>query len=233
MIDLRRFLLDTLPKNLFLDLEDRQRAAALHALKVVRDELPLNAKRSREAEGQIRFRLQEQAFEEVVVEHGGHLLTDGIMVGTDLKVFQPFARFAADGRGVIIGFAAMPEPRKLPPKNKSRAAGVTLNLKLQPSLLPDDSAPKSDDIFMLFLTARDRERAGHIEEIAVGVISGDYKDFLFYQSLEEFLSGYAEPADIEPEAPNPPPAVKLRTAPKRFVPPESKPDTDEEAGTAK
>jgi hypothetical protein len=232
--DIRRAILDALPKDLLLDLEDRLRAEALKAHEVVRRELPLNPKRSREAEGQIRFRLQEQGYEEVVQLHGGHLLVDGVMIGTDLKVFQPFARFAGSRVGVILGFASMPEPRKIPPKNMSRAAGVTLNVHLQPSLLVDEKSPKADDIFALFLTTRDRERAGMIEEIAVGVIGSDYKDFIFYQSLDAFLSGY----DTAPVAPDTPDrseeggeVVKLRPTRKPFIPPEQLPERKIEDGT--
>lgn len=226
MIDIRKTLVEALPKNLLLDLEDRLRAAALHAFDVVQQELPLNRKRSREAEGQIRFRLQEQAYEEVVREHGGDLLVDGVMVGTDLKVFQPFARFAGSKVGIILGFAAMPEPRKIPPKNQSRAAGVTLNVSLQPSLLDDGKSPRSSDIFALFLTARDRERAGRIEEIAIGVIGSDYKDFIFYESLEAFLGGYAEVPATPDHGGKGGAAVKLRATRKPFVPPEARPDTE-------
>ena len=228
MVDIRRALLDVLPKDLLLDLEDRLRAAALRAFNVVQQELPLNSKRSREAEGQIRFRLQEQAYEEVVCEHGGVLLVDGVMIGTDLKIFQPFARFSGSEVGIVLGFAAMPEPRKIPVKNQSRAAGVTLNVSLQPTLLDDGKSPQPTDIFALFLTARDRERAGRIEEIAIGVIESDYRDFIFYESLEAFLGGYAEP----PMAPMGPDdhgegasVVKLRSTRKPFMPPEARPDT--------
>ena len=226
MIDIRKAILEALPKELWLDLEDRHRAEALKAFEVVRKELPLSAKRSREAEGQIRFRLQEQGFEEVVQQHGGHLLIDGVMIGTDLKVFQPFAHFIGPNFGVILGFAAMPEPRKIPSKNRSRAAGVMLNVCLQPSLLQDENTPQSNDIFVLFLTARDRERAGMIEEIAIGAIGSDYKDFIFYESLDDFLSGYA----TKPESLDGPDEdraqVKLRPSRRLFIAPEKKPDTE-------
>lgn len=229
MIDIRRAILQALPKELLLDLEDRLRAAALKAAEVVRTALPLNAKRSREAEGQIRFRLQEQSYEEVVQQHGGYLLPDGVMSGTDLKVFQPFARFPGPEVGIILGFASMAEPRKIPPKNQSRAAGVTLNVSLQPSLLDGDDCPKPTDIFVLFLTARDRQQAGMIEEIAIGVIGADYKDFIFYASLDDFLRGYESKPGV-PGAPDGPDGggakVKLRPARKRFVPPEQQPDTE-------
>ncbi|WP_278366924.1 hypothetical protein [Acetobacter orientalis] len=234
MIDIRSILLRALPKDLLLDLEDRLRAEALKAHEVVIKELPLNAKRSREVEGQIRFRLQEEGYEEVVKLHGGHLLTTGVMLDTNLKVFQPFARFPGSEVGVILGFATMPEAGKIPPKNKSRAAGVTLNVRFQPTLLDDQNSAKPTDIFALFLTARDRERAGLIEEIAIGVIGADYKDFIFYQSLENFLSGYAS----EPVMPNDPSAptaggavVKLRQTRKPFIRPEQLPDTDIGDGT--
>lgn len=165
--------------------------------------------------------------------HGGHLLVDGVMVGTGLKVFQPFARFSGVNVGVILGFASMPEPRKIPPKNMSRAVGVTLNVSLQPSLLLDEKSPKPNDIFALFLTARDRERAGMIEEIAIGVIGSDYKDFIFYQSLDAFLSGYVAGPSV-PDGPDRPDdggrVVKLRQTRKPFVPPERRTDKDVEEG---
>ncbi|SDA36639.1 hypothetical protein [Sphingomonas sp. NFR15] len=226
MIDIRSAILNALPRELLIDLEDRLRAAALKAAEVVRKELPLNAKRSREAEGQIRFRLQEQSYEEVVQQHGGYLLPDGVMWGTDLKVFQPFARFPGSEVGIILGFAAMAEPGKIPSKNQSRAAGVTLNVSLQPSLFDEDDCPKPSDIFVLFLTARDRQQAGMIEEIAIGVIGAAYKDFIFYASLDDFLRGY----DSKPVVPDEPdgsgPKVKLRPTRKLFVPPEKQPDTE-------
>lgn len=237
MVDIHRALLSALPKDLLLDLEDRLRAEALKAHDVVRRELPLNAKRAREAEGQIRFRLQEQGYEEVVQMHGGHLLVDGLMLGTDLKVFQPFARFNGPEIGVILGFASMPERRKVPPKNMSRAAGVTLDFNLQPGFLVDDRSPKATDIFALFLTSRDRERAGMIEEIAIGVIGSDYQDFIFYQSVDAFLRGYGS-STVSPDSPHGPDrpdegsrVVRLRTTRKPFVPPEQLPDRDAEDGT--
>lgn len=234
MIDIRRAILNALPKDLLLDLEDRLRAEAIKAHEVVQRELPLNVKRSREAEGQIRFRLQEQGYEEVVQQHGGHLLVDGVMLGTNLKVFQPFARFASPNTGVILGFASMPERRKIPPKNMSRTAGVRLNVNLQPSLLIDEKSPKPTDIFALFMTARDRERAGMIEEIALGVIGSDYKDFIFYESLDAFLRGYGS----DPVAPDGPDrldqgskVVTLRQMRKPFVAPEKRPNKDVDDGT--
>jgi len=235
-MDIRRTILDTVPKELWLDLEDRHRAEAFKAHDVVKTSILLNAKRSREVEGQIRFRLQEQGYEEVVQLHGGDLIDDGIMPGTDLRVYQPFARFQGLKVGVILGFAAMPEPRKMPAKNMSRAAGVSLNWHLQPSMFDDPKSVRVTDIFVLFLTARDRNRAGMIEEIAVGVIGADYKDFLFYESLEDFLRGYGDGADAPdtPDAPgNSGAEVKLRKIRKPFLTPEKRPDRDVEDASKK
>lgn len=233
-MDIRRTILDTVPKELWIDLEDRHRAEAFNAHNVVKTNIPLNAKRSREVEGQIRFRLQEQGYEEVVQLHGGHLVDDGIMPGTDLRVYQPFARFQGPKVGVILGFAAMPEPRKMPAKNMSRAAGVSLNWHLQPSMFDDPGSVRASDIFVLFLTARDRNRAGMIEEIAVGVIGADYKDFLFYESLEDFLRGYGGIAEV-PDGPDDPgdrgAEIRLRKTRKLFLPPENRPDSDVEDGS--
>lgn len=232
MIDIRQAILDALPKDLLLDLEDRLRAEALRAHDVVDRELPLNVKRSREAEGQIRFRLQEQGYEEVVREHGGDLIVNGVMLGTDLKIFQPFARFVGPVVGVILGFAAMPEPRKIPGKNKSRAAGVSLNVSLQPGIFDDATSPQATDIFALFLTARDRDRAGRIEEIAIGVIGSDYKDFIFYESLEAFLSGYATKPAAPDDSDEGSVTVTLRKMRKPFLPPEKRPDEEVGDGAA-
>ena len=228
-MDIRRIILDTVPKELWIDLEDRHRGEAFKAHNVVKTNIPLNSKRSREVEGQIRFRLQEQGYEEVVQLHGGHLVDDGIMPGTDLRVYQPFARFQGPAVGVILGFAAMPEPRKMPAKNMSRGAGVSLNWHLQPSMFDDPKSLRPNDIFVLFLTARDRHNAGMIEEIAVGVIGADYKDFIFYESLEDFLRGYGESGET-PDGPDGSDdrgaEVKLRKYRKLFLPQENRPDSD-------
>lgn len=234
MIDIRQAILDALPRELLIDLEDRLRAEAAKAHEVVKRELPLNAKRGREAEGQIRFRLQEQGYEEVVQAHGGLLIVDGVSIETTLRVFQPFARFRGADVGVILGFATMPERKKIPPKNMSRAAGVRLNVGIQPGLFVDDKRPQSTDIFALFLTARDRERAGMIEEIAIGVIGADYKDFVFYQSLDEFMSGYsAAPASTaeDDKTDQAKPVVKLKTVRKPFIPPENLHEDQAEDGS--
>jgi hypothetical protein len=156
------------------------------------------------------------------------------MPGTELRVYQPFARFQGPKVGVILGFAAMPEPQKLPSKNMSRAAGVSLNLHLQLGMFDDPKTVRRDDIFVLFLTARDRNKAGMIEEIAVGVIGADYKDFLFYESLEDLLSGYGDATGVPDTSGNPEGGganIRLRKTRKPFLPPENRPDSDVEDGS--
>lgn len=228
---LLRLLRLTLTKDFLLSLEDALRAEALKAYGVIRDHSGLkDRRRARGAEGQLRFRMMEERFEEICRDHGGELLEGGIVPDTDFKVFQPFFRFVTDGQGVIFGLAAIPEANALPPKNKSRLAGVRVNYHLQPGLF-DVDRPKDGDIFVLLLVARDRERAGLIEEMAVGIIDAGYKGFVLYEPLGRFMSGH----DEEPIHPAPPPIppsapVTLKKGVTPYIPPEL-PDDGEKKDT--
>ncbi|WP_314964137.1 hypothetical protein, partial [Bradyrhizobium cosmicum] len=87
--------------------------------------------------------------------------------------------------------------------------------------------PKIGDIFAALLVARDRERAGKIEEIAVGVIESNYEGFLYYETLDSFLAGEGDvDPNVQPPTPiGPPeaeqPQVTLKKVVKLFVPPEA------------
>ncbi|MDW9488221.1 hypothetical protein GYB73_08685 [Sinorhizobium meliloti] len=227
---LKRRFPPALFKNLLLDLEDRLSACALNAHTMVRDHAGLDPKRSRELEGQARFRMMEKAFQETCEIHGGALLTDGILPLTDLRVFQPFMRLEHSGHGIIFGLAAMPEPGTLPVKNMSRKAGVTLNYYLSPRLDLDGTGPKIGDIFVLFLVARDRERAGKIREFAVGVIDAGYEQYLFYEPLDKYLEGYADEPVFAPLPSSgsgvKSPVVSLKKTITPFIPPEQPGDSD-------
>lgn len=225
-------LRSVLTKDLLIDLEDRSRAEALKAFEMVRDRSGLTRKRARELEGHARFRMMEQGFEDVCGLHGGKLLDGGVIPNTELKVFQPFMRFEVEKQGVILGLAAMPEPRVLPNKNKSRVAGITLNYHLSPRLDFDEASPKVGDIFSLLLVARNREKGGLIDEIAVGMIDSGYSTFLFYETLGRFLSGSADPIAPTPPSDQPPDGsgrigvtlkkgVTLKNNVIPFVPPEN------------
>lgn len=238
MANLKSLLRVALNRELLLDLEDRSRAEAVKAFEMVRDRSGLDKKRARELEGQARFRMMEQGFEDVCALHGGRRLDGGVIPNTELKVFQPFMRFEEEGKGIILGLAATPEPKALPPKNKSRLAGVSLNYNLSPRLdLDGEGGAKIGDILALLLVSRDREKAGRIEEIAVGVIDSKYESFLFYEPLDKFLQGYGEPPAEAPTPPAPPEAppaagVALRKDVKTFVPPEAPlSEEDEESGS--
>jgi hypothetical protein len=203
---MKKFVRQRMPPSIFnsllIDLEDRLRAEALQAHSSIRDNFKLSHKRTRELEGQARFRMMEQGFEDVCGLHGGQLLQGGIVPLTDMKVFQPFMRFEHGGKGFILGLAAMSEPHSLPSKNMSRRAGVTLNYHLSPRLDLEDGGPKIGDIFIMLLVARDRVSAGKIEEIALGVIDSQYENYLFYERLEKYLEGYADdPVDPTPVSP--------------------------------
>lgn len=220
---MKSLLSPVLTKELLLNLEDGLRAEALKAFEIIRDHSGLKDKRrARGGEGQLRFRMMEELFEEVCQLHGGQLLDGGVIPQSDLKVFQPFVRFEIEGKGLIFGMAAAPEPDVIPPKNKSRIAGVSLNYHLSPRLEFDSSGPKSGDIFALLIVCRDRERAGQIEEIAVGVIDSKYETFLFYEPLDKFLEGNeADEATSQPTSSALPAQVTLRKGVTPFVPPET------------
>jgi len=233
-ISIKPHLRATLPRDLLLDLEDRVRAEASKAFKMIRDHSGLHKKRAREAEGQARFRMMEQGFEEVCVLHGGHPLDGGVIPNTELKVFQPFMRFDIKGKGVILGLAAMSDPKAVPLKNKSRLAGVTLNYHLSPRFNFDGKEATIGDIFGLLLVSRDREKAGQIAVIAVGIINSKYETYLFYEPLASFLSEHGgDPVPSPPTLSPPQPSitVSLKKGVKRFVPPET-PDLGEDSGNA-
>lgn len=231
---LHRLLRRAFGKELILDLEDRARAEAMKAFEMVRDRSGLDKKRARELEGQARFRMMEQGFQEVCSLHNGKLLDDGIIPGSKLKVFQPFMRFEVDGRGVILGLAAMPDRKVIPVKNMSRLAGVSLNYTLTPRLDFDESGPKIGDVFSLLLISRNRDKAGFLDEIAVGVIDSAYNAFLTYEPVETFLGGHAD-ATFErvatvPIVEQPKPPISVRKGVKPFVPPEASADTEKKSG---
>ena len=225
----------TISRVLLIDLEDRLRAEAVKAMETIRDHAGLDRKRGREAEGQLRFRMMEHGFEQVCALYGAMLLDGGVIPGTDLKIFQPFMRFEKEGKGIILGLAAMPEAKAVPFKNRSRLAGVSMNYHLSPRLGLDEGGPKIGDIFVLFLVARSREKAGQIEEVAIGVVDSKYESFLFYEPLDRFLSGSADaPPSTPPSGPTPPAlSVSLKPGVRPFVPPEVPPAEKDDDATQK
>ena len=97
------------------------------------------------------------------------------------------------------------------------------------------SGPKIGDIFALLLVSRHREKAGQIEEIAIGLIDSKYESFLFYEPFANFLSGHGDVAVVSPTPPTalpPAPTVSLKKRVTRFIAPEApKPENGEETGT--
>lgn len=222
-------------KDFILTLEDALRSEALKAHQIVKDHSGLKCpKRARGGEGQMRFRMMEERFEDICRLYGGVPLISGIIPNTDLKIFQPFMRFEIEGRGIIFGLAAMPEPATLPTKNKSRKAAVSLNYHLEPRFAFDKASPQIGDIFVSLLVARDRERAGHIEEIAIGIINSKHDGFVFYEPLEQFLRDYDvdTPDPVSPTPPTPASGVTLKKVSSVYIPPENlTSDQENEQGT--
>lgn len=222
-----------LPRGLILDLDDHFRASALKAWHVIRDHSGLVKKRARRIEGVTRFQMLEQDYEAVSTLHGGVEIS-GVLPGTSHKIFQTFYRFGLpDAPGVVIGLAMMPQPNKLPSQNMTRRAGVTLNFHLSPGFSFDGSSIRDGDIFAVFLVARDPARAGHILQMAVGVIESTFEQFLFYETLEKFLSGDADAPDVGPfDQPSSligSVGLKMRTA-TPYIPPEFGTDDEEKGG---
>lgn len=227
--EIKQRVLSTLPRELVIDLFDVAVSRARQAHELVRDNTDLSGRSARGLEGQARFRLMEKGFQDVCERHGGLRLDGDVIPGTDLRYYQPFMRFGGDAPGVLLGLASMPARTELPVKNQSRSAGVTLNYRLTPRLdLGDGSAsPKPGDIFVLLLFARDPAHAGQVEEVAIGVIDAEYAGYLFYESLEAFLAGYAVPTDSA-EGESGSPLVTLKKTRKAFKPPET-PEADDNA----
>lgn len=224
-------------RGLIIDLEDRLRGEALKAHRMVKDHSGLDTRRARRLEGMSRFHMMEKGFQEVCEIHGGALLDGGIIPGSDFKVFQPFMRFKHESQGFILGLAAMPEPSKLPIKNKSRKSGVSLNYRLSPHFDFDGTAPQIGDICILLLFARDPEKAGSIRELAIGLIDSNYEQYLFYERIDQYLAdgeGASEPSSPLPMPPALPGsgAVRLKRTIKPFVPPETPSLDDEQDGKA-
>ncbi len=140
--------------------------------------------------------MQEQSFQRISLSHGSHEMTATVILGTDLKVYQPFMRFAKpeEGHVVILGFAAMPDPKELPPKNLSRRAAASLNYHVQESLDLDGKRPKLGDVNVMLLAARDRENAGMVKEIAERMVDSAYSEFLFGL----FISNHRSEEEVQP-----------------------------------
>jgi hypothetical protein len=232
-VDIAERLKRCLPRGLILDLDDHFRASALKAWHVSRDHTGLVKKRARRIEGVTRFQMLEQDYETVSALHGG-VEVSGVLPETNHKIFQTFYRFGPhDAPGVVIGLAMMPEPNKLPSQNMTRRAGVTLNFHLSPGFDLDGRGIRDSDIFAVFLVARDPARAGHILQMAVGVIESTFEQFLFYETLDKFLSGEADAPGVGSSDPSPSPAggggLKMRTA-TPYVPPEFGAEDEEKGG---
>lgn len=222
-------------RALFLDLDDSAKGQALKAWKMVYEHSGLEGKSARGLEGQARYRMMEKGFQEICEFHGGRLIEDGVIPNTDLRIFQPFMRFEDDGQGFILALASMPEKGKLPVKNKSRSAGVSMNYTLTPRLFQEENHAKVGDIFVMLLVCRDRAIAGRIEEVALGIVDSGYLQYLSYQSLSDFLSGdMSGSAGREPEDHNDSGDTSQSVKPKLkkniqpYLPPEIQGDDNDE-----
>lgn len=229
--EIKQRITSTLPRELVIDLFDVAVARTREAFELVRDNTDLSGRSARALEGQARFRLMEKGFQDTCEQHGGLRMDGDVIPGTDLRYYQPFMRFGSDKPGVLLGLASMPARSELPTKNRSRLAGVTLNYRLTPRLDLDGTtaSPQPGDIFVLLLFARDASRAGHVDEVAIGVIDAEYVGYLVYESVEKFLADYATESASSAEESSA--LVKLKKVHRAFKPPEApEPDVAADAG---
>lgn len=228
--DIKGQIVDVLPRELLIDLLDSAVARARQAYELIRDNTDLTGRVARALEGQARFRLMEKGFQDTCELHGGVRLDGDVIPGTSLRFYQPFIRFGGDRPGVVLGLASMPASAELPTKNCSRLAGVALNYHLTPrlDLDGDGRTVRPGDIFVLFLFARDPSQGGRLEEVAIGVVDAEYRGFLVYEAVEDFLAEYAPPPPEPAPALDSQPLVRLKRAPKAFRPPEQ-PEADDAA----
>lgn len=228
MTDLLQILKDHIGLDFLIDLEESLSDQAEKAHQMVVKYSGLEGKRSRALTGQARFRMMEQSFEKVCSNYGGMPLEGSVIPGTHLKVFQPFQRFQINGNGVILGFASTQEPGDLPVKNKSRLAGVRLNLPYQNNLFESWMLPKLGDLFVLLMFSKDRANQGKIQEFALGVIDSGYSHFELRIKTTEYMKELASPdlTDAKSDEPVLEPRLKLKSVAK-FVPPEGDLDDDE------
>jgi hypothetical protein len=206
-VGIKDILKQALSRELILELYDLLVARAACADSMIRDHADLDAKRARMVVGRVRFPMQEKSFEDACAARGGHKLDTEVLPGTDLKFFQPFFRFPTEKVGVILGFASMPEGNRLPIENISRKAGVSLNYELENRFDFDGKGAKPDDVYALFLVARDPDHAGRVSDVAVGVINAEYDAYIFYETVEAFLKDLGDP---EPKGEERVPLVKLK-----------------------
>jgi hypothetical protein len=221
--DVKARIIACLPRDLMIDLFDDATARARQAYDLVANNTDLSGKSARGLEGQARYRLMEKGFESICAKFGALRLEGDIIPGTELRCFQPFMRFGGTSEGVVFGLASMPVRSELPTKNQSRSAGVTLNYHLTPrlDLEVDGRIAKPGDVFALMLFARDPSKVGALQEVAIGVIDSNFKSYLVYIPIEEFLTVYVT---IQPDAgTDAPPTVKLKKSPVPYRPPEESP----------
>ena len=96
-------------------------------------------------------------------------------------------RFEVEAKGIILGLAAMPEPKARPRQKQVSARRRHPELRSVAASRSGWQGAEGRRRFRVAARSRHREKAGQIEEIAVGVIDSKYESYLFYESLDKFL----------------------------------------------
>lgn len=198
-------------KDFFIDILDGG-DRAFKSSSAATKALGLTPRRRAKASGWLRYELLEQSLSDMTEMHGGIPLLDGVMPGTELRMYNPCYQF----ENVIVSRASISEPGLLPKKNLTRERGTSVNQFQQfPLELRGPLTPKADKlIFVLILTARKFGDLSSAEEVAIAVIEDGYTQFSLYEPLETFIAGYNNYENISVIEP----IIKLRPSSGLFDP---------------
>jgi len=176
-----------IPRDFLIDLLDDHDTAFRQASLATAD-LGLEKRRRIRAAGWTRFELLEQGMSNLCDLYGGFALPDGVLPGTELRLFNDCYVFG----DVLLGRASMVEAGSLPKKNLTRSRASTLNRFRQTTFLEPEASTgaKAPTVFVLILSSRDFSDLSKPGEIAVAVIEDGYNQFSMYQRLEDFIASY-------------------------------------------
>lgn len=222
-------IVSSVPRDMLIDLADELRGRTARAFQIVSENTDLDHRRKNRAAGMLRFHLNEKGFEDVAHFHGGAPLLNGELPEIELQVHQPYKQFG----NVLLGFATAIEPGCAPAKNKSRVNAAQLNFDFMSNLKVE--TPRSSTIFVLMVIYRDPQDPAKVAELGIGVLASDHSHFIFYEKFEAFIVRYAKVAVAESVKSAEPAQetaqiVKLKTAPRRYRPPEEPEEQGDASG---
>jgi hypothetical protein len=195
MLDFGKMLSDAIPQPFLLEFEERVRAAGRRA-KVVTGELAVGKRSGARVRGQIRTALIEQGIVDASHASGFPAEEAGILEGSELYLYQAFARI---NRAIVVR-ATLGSASGLPTENKTRKRlvekinSVYSRDFFRPELVVDTGGP----IAVFLIVTPNPVAADGIGAINIAVVDDRYDHYLFAEPLETFMTRYAAtPTAIE------------------------------------